>query len=539
VRNPLRRAITLAVSISGLCLLPTASSALASTQQLSMFEDDVQLQSNPEATLNAFRALGVGIARVYVSWRSIAPSPDSGSRPAGDLSNPAAYPGANWAIYDRIVRAAAQRSIAVDLTLSAPAPQWALGAGAPAGAPLGVWKPSASEFGKFVHAVATRYSGHYGGLPRVGTWAIWNEPNFGKDVGPQAVNRSTVLYSPVVYRGLVDAAWRSFQATGHGHDTILIGSLAARGANSPPRPGVPEGLPGNFATTKPLQFIRTLYCVDSRLRPLRGSVASITGCPKNGAATRRFRSAHPGLFNASGFADHPYPINQNPTRAASRDPDYAEFNELPRLETLLDKVLRVYGSHKRYPIYVTEYGYVTNPPNRSNHYVSPATAAFYDNWAEYLSWRQPRIATSMQYLLIDPNPSVNVPEFGGFASGLEYFGGVPKSIGGGLTMLDSYRLALFTPVTSVRRGRQLEVWGDVRPAHYARLDTGRAQSVQIQIQPNGSGGFLVAKTIMITNPRGYFDTKVAFAKSGPVRLMWTPKPGATPTYSRSQRITVH
>ena len=401
-----------------------------------------------------------------------------------------------------------------------------------------MWKPSASEFGRFVHAVASRYSGRYAGLPRVSTWAIWNEPNFGKDIGPQAINRSTVLYSPMVYRGLVDAAWSSFQATGHGRDTILIGSLAARGANSRPRPGAPEGLPGNFATTKPLQFIRSLYCVDSRLRPVRGSVASLTGCPKNSAGTRAFRTAHPGLFRASAFADHPYPINLNPTRTSANDADYAEFNELPRLETALDKVQRVYGSNKRFPIYVTEYGYVTNPPNRSNHYVSPSTAAFYDNWAEYLSWRQPRIATTMQYLLIDPNPSVNVPEFGGFASGIEFFGATPKPIGGGLSMLDSYRMPMFLPVASGRRGRQLEVWGGVRPAHYARVDSGRAQTVQIQIQSRSSGAFLTAKTVRLSNSRGYFDTKVAFSGSGTVRLAWTARPGAVTLYSRSQRITV-
>ncbi len=538
MHNPLRRAITLAVLVSGLTLLPASQSALASTQQLSMFEDDVQLKLNPEATLDTFRALGVGIVRVYVPWQSIAPNPGSAVHPGGDLGNPASYPASNWATYDRIVQAAAQRGIAVDLTLSAPAPRWALGQGAPADAPLGVWKPSASEFGRFVHAVASRYSGRYAGLPRVSTWAIWNEPNFGKDIGPQAINRSTVLYSPMVYRGLVDAAWNSFQATGHGHDTILIGSLAARGANGRPRAGAPEGLPGNFATTKPLQFIRSLYCVDSRLRPVRGSVASLTGCPNNAAGTRAFRSAHPGLFRASAFADHPYPINQNPTRASSRDPDYAEFSELPRLESTLDKVQRVYGSNKRFPIYVTEYGYVTNPPNRSNHYASPATAAFYDNWAEYLSWRQPRIATTMQYLLIDPNPSVNVPEFGGFASGLEFFGANPKPIGGGLSMLDSYRLPMYLPATSGRRGRQLEVWGAVRPARYARIDSGRSQTVQIQIQPRSSGAFLTAKTVRVSSSRGYFDTKVAFSGSGTVRLAWTARPGAVTAYSRSQRITL-
>ena len=85
MRNPLRRAITLAVLVSGLALFPDSQSALASTQQLSMFEDDVQLKLDPEATLNTFRALGVGIVRVYVPWQSIAPNPGSPVHPGGDL----------------------------------------------------------------------------------------------------------------------------------------------------------------------------------------------------------------------------------------------------------------------------------------------------------------------------------------------------------------------------------------------------------------------------------------------------------------------
>ena len=34
--------------------------------------------------------------------------------------------------------------------------------------------------------------------------------------------------------------------------------------------------------------------------------------------------------------------------------------------------------------------------------VSPALAASYLNWAEYLTWRDPRIRSYDQYLLIDP-----------------------------------------------------------------------------------------------------------------------------------------
>jgi hypothetical protein len=509
-----------------------AAPALASSRQLAMFEDDVQLQANPEATLDTFRTLGVGIVRVYVKWSAIAPA----TRPAGfNAGNPgdSAY---NWAIYDRIVRDAAARGIAIDLTLGGGgAPPWAIGAGAPSDAQDQQWKPIASDYGAFVRAIATRYSGHYrprgssSALPRVRFWALWNEPNFGRDLGPQAIDGSRILFSPALYRGLADAGWSALQGTGHGHDTVLIGNLDARGYSHRPSASAPEGLPGNFGQTKPLQFVRALYCVDARYRPLRGATAIATGCPTTAAGSKRFRAAHPVLFHASGFADHPYPMNRPPSQADSRDPDFAEFSQLPRLEAVLDRTQGIYGSRTRFPIYVTEYGYITNPPNRSGHYASPTTAAYYMNWYEYLSWRSPRIATTMQYLLVDPNPRVNVPEFGGFASGLIFFGGVHKP------SFDAYRLPIYLPKTSTRRGRSLEVWGCVRPAHYFG---GAPKTVQIQYRRGLTGAFATLKTVLIRDPRGYFDVRATFKSSGSVRLAWSYKSRAAPVYSRIQKITV-
>ena len=496
-------------------------SAMASPKQLAMFEDDVTLQANPEATLQSFKQLGAGIVRVYIRWSAIAPNPDSTTRdPAFDAADPAAYPADRWATYDAIVGDAKALGLALDFTVSGGAPLWAQAAGIPAGfdTPVYSWKPSASEYNLFVRALGTRYSGTYvppgqsTPLPRVGFWALWNEPNVGKDLAPEATNGSSVLSAPAMYRGLLDAGWSALQATGHGQDTILIGSLAARGQAAPAGPGRPDGLPGNYGMTKPLAFVRALYCLDSQYQPLTGSAATTVGCPGSPAG---FRGAHPALFQASGFADHPYPVNLPPTRATANDPDFTEFSQLPRLESSLDRIQRIYGSGKRFPIYITEYGYVTNPPNHSQHFVSPATAAAYINWAEYLSWRSPRIATTMQYLLNDPNPRVGVPEFGGFATGLRFFGGRPKPT------LAAYRLPLFLPSTSATaRTRALEVWGCVRPAHYAQLASHRAQVARIQFQRGSRGPFVTVKTVRITDPRGYFDVPVTFPASGAVRIAW-------------------
>ena len=104
--------------------------------------------------------------------------------------------------------------------------------------------------------------------------------------------------------------------------------------------------------------------------------------------------------------------------------DYAIFVDLGNLESTLDRANRAYGSGKRFPIYNTEYGEITNPP-KSRPYPSPATAAVYINWAEYLSWKSGRIASYMQYLLKDPPPNAGI--YSGFASGLEFFNGKPKA----------------------------------------------------------------------------------------------------------------
>ena len=149
----------------------------------------------------------------------------------------------------------------LDLTIGGPVPTWAQARGAP-GNRFESWMPSAAEFGAFVRAVATRYSGHYtppgapAALPRISFWSIWNEPNYGVDLSPQAIDQSRVEVSPRLYRGLVDAAWSAFAATGHRGDTILIGETAPRGITT-------GNSPGNFSGMVPLRFIRALYCVDT------------------------------------------------------------------------------------------------------------------------------------------------------------------------------------------------------------------------------------------------------------------------------------
>jgi hypothetical protein len=477
--------------------------------------------ANPAGTLQELRHLGVGMVRIEVRWSLWAPRPTSRVPPNFNPTDPSAYPASDWTVLDQIVLDAAADGIQVMMVPSAWAPYWAQGPNPGRyGAHYDIrysWEPSPSQFGQFVTALATRYSGSYippgssSPLPHVGTWEIYNEPNFGLSLAPQAIDHSQLPYGPKMYRALVDAAWSALQGTGHRGDTVLIGALGADGSQRP----------GTYGEMKPLIFVRELYCLNSSYQRYLGRAASLRGCPTTRAGYSRFRSQHPVLFRASGFSDHPYvlPKGMPPTRSSSPDPNYAEFSQLPHLATTLNRVLRTYGSFQHFPIWNTEYGYITCPPNcTAGRYVSPATAAKYLNWAEYISWRNSRIANTMQYQLYDPNPTVGVTEKGGFASGLVSFKGAPKPT------YYAYRMPIFLPNTRTSPGRSLEVWGDVRPAPYAVSDGDGAQFVQIQFARAGSGTWTTLETLQVTNPRGYIDTRITFPGSGSVRLAWTYPP---------------
>lgn len=518
-------AAALAITLSALAVSPGA--ARASHQQVAIFEEDLHLFSDPAATLQELRHLGVEMVRVPVRWSWFAPNPNSFHKPNFNGADPNAYPASAWTALDAVVLDAQADGIQVMMTPAAFAPLWAQ---APGAARLGgkytttwAWEPSATEFGQFVHAVAERYSGSFvpngssTPLPHVGVWELYNEPNTGEALGPEAIDGSSVPDAPRMYRALADQAWSALQATGHAGDRVLIGALGSEGYQAPPSRKYPQGLPGTYGEMKPSEFVRELYCLDSNYHRYLGRAASLRGCPTTKAAYRNFRAQNPVLFAATGVSVHPYDLskpNLPPTQASGSDPSWAEFAQIPHLQNTLDRVMRAYGSGKHFPIWNTEYGYITCPPNCSWHEVSPTTAAAYVNWAEYLSWRNPRSASTMQYLLFDPNPYVGVSERGGFANGLVFYDGMPKPV------YYAYRMPIFLPYTKTSKGHSLEVWGDVRPAPFAVSDGDGVQYASIQFLRTGGRTWTTLKTLTVSDPHGYIDTWVTFPSSGSVRISW-------------------
>ena len=483
-----KRFLTLVVA--GVALAAASSPALASKAQLSIFQDDLVLRGSGSDSrtqgLNELDNLGVDVIKVMANWRTLAPG--GNKKPDGfDGADPADYSADAWAPYDDLVRDTQARGMRVLIMLGGLAPDWASGSG---GIP-GSKRPNVREFRKFVKAVGTRYSGSYvaggggdtpgppppddpdlplplpaqatpaqagTGLPRVDMWAVWNEPNLGNWLSPQHVNGRP--YAPHHYRRLVYAADSGLSAGGHGRDTLLIGEL------------VPYGAASN--RMRPLEFMREMACVNSRFRPFRGKAARKRGC-------NNFRPL-PG----TGFSHHPYTLAGGPdVKAAHRDD--APIGYLNRVIKTLNKLGRKNRvERRRMKVWLTEFGYQTNPPDIFQTPIRKVP--LFMGKSEWLTWRNPRVASHSQYLLRDERDT------SGFQTGIRFHGGKAKP-----GVYNAYRLPFFVRLA---RRRKIEVWGGIRAA-------GAGRQVTIQSRRGGKWRKLGNAT---TAKRGYF--RKSFRVSG-------------------------
>ena len=547
-------AMVAALAAAAALALPGAAGAAAS--QESVFMDDSELvfgtDEKVEATFSILRDLGVDRVRVSVLWNLLAPEPRSTTRPtfgAGGPSDPAAYPAAAWNRYDRLVTAARRHGIELLFTITAPGPFWA---SSNPGLQQAMLDPNPSDFGAFVTAVGRRYSGSYpderpvtpprpGGLPflfpprpapqpppailpRVSMWSIWNEPNQPGWLRPQAltVGGRYVPASPRVYRRLQDAGYQGLVASGHGRDQILLAETAPRGTRHL----------NPVAPMRPLLFIRELYCLDRRLRPYRGAAAAARGCPTDAAGRRRFVADHPGLFRATGWAHHPYGLEVSPSTPDPM-PDQVTLAVLPRLTRTLDRIFRRYGSSRRLPIWLTEYGYQTNPPDPIIG-VSWRRQEAWLNEADYLAYRYRRVRSTAQFLLLDDGPNRRVPpgdpRYWGstFQSGLVTIEGVRKP------SFLSYQRPIHASPTRVRKGGSVSLYGQLRPAR-----NGARLTADVEFRPASSRTWRSVRRVTVRSFRNTLLVRMRIVRSGSLRLSWRdPAAGNVPRRSRAVAVKV-
>ena len=522
--RPLRLLTALATAM--LLAAAAAGPASADHAQVSVFQDDVHLigadTSAVERNLALLHGLGAEQIRVNVEWYTLAPDPLSYQRPANFVAtNPNDYPAGAWAPYDRLVQLAAAYGMKVEFNLTAPGPLWAMGHHPPTTRAANHWYPNPREFFDFVYAVGTRYSGLPGEQPHVDTWSVWNEPNQPGWLAPQwaKVKHRWTRVAPRLYRQLVNYAWYGLYLSGHiGSDTVLIGETAPEGYEQP----------GFYTAMTPLPFLRQVYCVDGRDRPLRGTAAQTAGCPTKGPVAN-FVNSNPLLFSATGFAHHPYYFFHAPWYGGG-DPNFVPLARIGRLERFLDGTFRTYGVHRRIPLYFTEYGYQTNPPD-PYQVVTPDEQAAYLNEADYMAWRNPRVRSVAQFLLYDaaPNPLYKPGQFGywdTFQTGVLFPGGRPKPA------YYSYRMPIWIPNPRARPGQLLFVWGQVRPA-----DQMAPQRVVVEWRPATRGRYRQIGLARTGADTGYLTARVRLPGSGYVKLAWR-SPSGTVLHSRPVGVTL-
>lgn len=518
--RPRSRSILLAL----LALLPlavalrTAPSARASQSQQSIMMDDNLLVYSPNSTrmaaLKSMKALGVSTVRATLLWSAVAHgTKNPATHRRFDPSNPADYPRGAWTSYDQLVVDAQAVGITVYFDVTGPGPSWAMGTTSDPKMKAS-FMPNVGQFAKFVHAVGTRFSGSYRHLPKVSVWSIWNEPNQVGWLSPQGVYESrlheVVPYSPILYRRIWFAARGALNRTGHKHDTVLAGETAPLG--SPPQNG--------RTPMRPAQFIREFFCVDSHLKPLTGLQASVRDC----GMFKRY-----GPIKASGWAHHPYTKVQPPTwKDRSRDSIViANISALPKL---LDRIAR--NTHRvaaGLPIWITEMGYESNPPDPFRG-VSLTDQAAYDNETDWLAYKQSRVAAVTQFLLEDAGPNTRYRKgsrgyWDTYQSGLEYGPRSGQTPGTRKPAYNAYAMPIWISTMGPASNPQLELWTQVRPKSF---QVTAADRVIFQFQPQGRSRWITASPVETPNPAGFVDVtepENAYGVAGTWRAVWVGGPG--------------
>jgi hypothetical protein len=330
-----------------------AGAAPASPRLLLGFTDTAGAFYDEDGTLfPTLQELGARVLRVHLQWggkRGVARRrPVAGADP-GD-------PAYDWRPYDRIVLAAAASDVEVLFTIFG-TPPWANGGAAPTRAPR-----NAFRLEEFAYAAATRYSGTYvradgATLPAVRLWTAWNEPNLRIGLVPQwrRVAGRWVAQSAIDYAAICNAVADGVHATGLDGERVACGVTAARGNNNP--------------------------------RGLKPSVSPI-------AFLRAMKNAGARGFDA--YAHHPY--YGSPSETPATRPRGSGAITLGNIDRLEGELSRVYG--RRLPIWITEYGYQTNPPD-GVFGVSWARQAAYLRQAVRIARADPRIDVLLWFLVRD------------------------------------------------------------------------------------------------------------------------------------------
>jgi hypothetical protein len=456
VQDMRRRVIAICLSL--LVLAPAVPAAAGPL--VGMADDRILLAGGAPAddAVAAWAARGVDVVRIFAQWDLVSPSPRAHKRPVG---RPYDFSRIDAAV-DR-VRAAGMEPI---LTLTGPGPVWGM---LDPSRGSRRYRPSPARYAEFAGAAATHFAG------RVHSYILWNEPNLAFFLAPQSRCTRTGCspVAPHLYRDLVNAAAPAIRAADPTAG-LLVGALAPRGST----------YRGANSALHPLAFLRAMGCIDARFRRLRSGPCA------------RFKA-----IQATAFAYHPHSVTFSPTRPFPVADD-ANLASLPRVEATLDRLRRGGRLRVGAGIWLDEFGYQTNPPDR----FLGVTAATQDRWLQEAAYRASidrRVKLLTQYVWVD-EPSTH-GAFSGWQSGLLFANRRPKPA-----------LAHFPDPFYLDAVRS-RLWGQVRP--------GGAHPVQVQSRARGERAWSPVASVT-TDSRGYWSLQTRLTPGVAYRFVATD--GATP-----------
>ena len=230
---------------------------------------------------------------------------------------------------------------------------------------------------------ATAAGRHYGWVKR---WLIWNEPNQVRWLRPTT--------AAVYTTRLLNPAYKALHAA--------VPGARVGGGGTAPR--------GSIGGVSPIAWLRGMHAAHARL---------------------------------DAYAHNPYPLDpkrETPLKGGCTHCSTLTMATIGRLVSLVS------ASFPSARIWLTEYGYQTNPPDRLLG-VSPAHQAEYTSEGAYVAYRTPRVDLLIHFLYRDE------PNVARFQSGLVSLGNKSKPA------LAAFELPL---AETARSGGKVTLWGQAR-----------------------------------------------------------------------------
>ena len=294
----------------------SAAKPATASRMLFGFYDDAQVIGNTTWAFTQLKSLRAGVVRSTLDWALVA------RRRPVKPADPA-DPAYNWTAVDNVVNEASKNGIRVLLAING-TPRWA-------GPARNRLPRRILDLRLFSTAAALRYSGTYRVkpaenepervLPAVRHWLAWNEPNNPIFLRPQwkMVGGKWRAQAAYDYAKICAAIWSGVHATRLAGEKVACGATGPRG-NDAPR--------SSRASTSPLVFMAAL------------------------------RAA--GLRRMDAYAHHPYYGHR--TEKPTTVPRDKKAVTMANIGVLIKQVNRLWGRKTR--VWITEYGYQTNPPDR-------------------------------------------------------------------------------------------------------------------------------------------------------------------------------